>query len=162
MRLGLAVFSAAVVFGGYTLVNTVSSRPATPGAAPAAEERGWLPGAIDDEPAAETRTFELIRYLNPDGSFGMVDDPRRVPPGAKILGRERKTVAVAKPAPAEDVPAEQLGSRLPLRDGAGRPLSAAEQRVMERLLETGVFPDAKQLEEMQGDLDELERERAGR
>jgi len=147
MRLGLAVVSAAAVIGGYALVNTLSSRPAAPGGAtPAAETaRSWAPGALE-EPAPETRTYELIRYLNPDGSLGMVDDPTRVPPGATILGRERKTTAAAKRAPAAPAP--------------GHRLSPAEQRVMEKVLETGVFPDAAQLERMQGDLDALDRERA--
>ena len=147
MRLGLAVVSAAAVIGGYALVNTLGSRPAAhERATPAAEmAHGWRPGAID-EPAAEARTYELIRYLNPDGSLGMVDDPTRVPPGATILGRERKTVTAAKPTAAAPRP--------------DRRLSPAEQRVMERVLETGVFPDASQLEQMQGDLDALDRERA--
>ncbi len=162
MRLGLAVVSAAAVIGGYALVNTLSSRPADSAVgAPGAPEavRSWMPGAID-EPAAEPRSFELIRYMNKDGSFGMVDDPRRVPPGATILGRERKTAAAAKPAPAEPASEERLDSAPRPRAGAGRRLSAAEQRVMEKVLETGVFPDAEQLEQMQGDLDELDRERA--
>ena len=167
MRLGLAVLSAAVVIGGYTLVNTIQSRPADsePGAETASETlRSWMPGAID-EPAVETRSFELIRFMNPDGSFGMVDDARRVPPGATILGRERKQVAAAKPAPAERAPEaevapepeESVDPALP--PGAGRRLSAAERRVMEAVLKSGVMPDASQLEQMQGDLDALEAER---
>jgi hypothetical protein len=147
MRLGLAVVSVAAVIGGYALVNTLGSRPAAPADAKTAAETGrsWAPRAID-EPDSETRTYELIRYLNPDGSLGMVDDPRRVPPGARILGRERKTAAAAKRAPAAPEP--------------GHRLTPAEQRVMERVLETGVSPDAHQLEQMQGDLDALDRERA--
>jgi hypothetical protein len=161
MRLGLAVISAAAVIGGYALVDSVASRPADAsfGSAPAAgEEGGWMPRLID-EPEPETRSYELIRYMNEDGSFGMTDDPRRVPPGARILGRERKTVTVAKPVvePEWDERLDQASRPPP---GAGRKLSGAEQRLMEKLLETGPFPDAHQLEQMQGDLDELERERA--
>jgi hypothetical protein len=157
MRLGLAVVSAAAVIGGYWLVNSIASRPA-PGATPAAqEERGWLPGAIDEpvpEAEVEIRSYELIRYVNPDGSLGMVDDPRRVPPGATITGRERRTVERAKP-PA-DTPPEAPGPPAARTD---RRLSGAEQRLVEKVLETGVFPDAVQLEGMQDDLDALERER---
>jgi hypothetical protein len=106
MRLGLAVACAAAVVGGYLLVNAVASRP-TPAdeAAPAAQAgSGWRPGPIG-EADAEIRSYELIRYVNPDGSLGMTDDPRRVPPGAKITGRERRIVAQAKP-PAEEEPAD--------------------------------------------------------
>jgi hypothetical protein len=102
MRLGLVVVGAAVVVGGYVLVNSIASRPApADGAAPAAHEApGWQPGS--EEPEAEIRSYELIRYVNADGSFGMTDDPRRVPAGAKITGRERRTVARAKPPAAVD------------------------------------------------------------
>jgi hypothetical protein len=155
MRLGLAVLGAAAVIGGYVLVNNVVSRPAPAGGGgPAAEEEpSWLPGPIE-EPEAEIRSYELIRYVNPDGSFGMTDDPRRVPPGAKVTGRERRTVARAKPPPAVDATAAALPP-----EAVRRPPSGAEQRLMEKLLETGPFPDATQLEGMDGDLDELERER---
>jgi hypothetical protein len=156
MRLGLAVLGAAAVIGGFVLVNTVTTRPAPEGEAEAAAaaQRGWRPGPIE-EADAEIRSYELIRYVNPDGSFGMTDDPRRVPPGAKITGRERRTVARAK-AP-EPVEAEEPEAWPPA--GPRRAPSAAERRLMEKLLETGPFPDADQLEEMQPDLDELERER---
>jgi hypothetical protein len=155
MRLGLAVLGAAAVVGGYVLVNHVASRPAPAGGgAPSAEALpGWQPGPID-EAEAEIRSYELIRYLNPDGSFGMTDDPRRVPPGAKITSRERRTIARAKPA-AEPEPTELAPGPAAPR----KPLSAAERRLMEKLLETGPFPDAAQLEEMQPELDEVERER---
>jgi hypothetical protein len=157
MRLGLAALGAAAVIGGFVLVNTLTSRPAPEReAAPAAEgERGWRPGPIE-EAEAEIRSYQLIRYVNSDGSFGMTDDPRRVPPGAKITSRERRTIARAKPA-AEAGPE---GVELPPAPERRR-VSAAERRLIERLLETGPFPDANQLEEMQPDLDELERERGG-
>jgi hypothetical protein len=97
---------------------------------------------------AETRSYELIRYVNKDGSFGMVDDPTRVPRGATIIGRERKTVTAEKPAP----PAAPEPD--PMTAPPQRPLSAAEQRVVEAALEAGLLPDAAQ------HLDEVERERA--
>jgi hypothetical protein len=155
MRLGLAVLGAAAVIGGYALVNSVSGRPAAPAPGSDPGGRSWSPSVLD-EPAPAARTYELIRYVNPDGSFGMVDDPTRVPRGATIIGRERKTAAAAEPAEgpdsdeAADVPAEP----------APGPLSAAERRVMEAVLETGLFPDGAQLERMEDDLDEVERERA--
>jgi hypothetical protein len=156
MRLGLAVAGAAAVIGGWALVNAVASRPVPAGApAPAAgAERDWRPGPIE-EADAEIRSYELIRYVDADGSFGMTDDPRRVPPGAKITGRERRTIARAKPPPLLEPEAPEL----PPAPGR-RPLSGAEQRLMEKLLETGPFPDAHQLEEMQPDLDALEQERS--
>jgi hypothetical protein len=173
MRLGLVVISAAAVVGGYMLVNTIQSDPADPSGQSSVEKtvRGWMPGAIDeDEPATETRSYELIRYMNKDGSVGMVDHESRVPPGAKILGRERKTAVVPKSAPAKpaqfaskksrpepDADEPQLSPEM--RDAAGRPLTDAEKAVMKRVLETGVFPDAHQLEQMQGDLDAVGRER---
>jgi hypothetical protein len=155
MRLGVAVLAAAAVMGGYALVNHVASRPAMPGEE-AAEERGWLPGVIEDEPAPEGRRYELIRYVNKDGSFGMVDDPTRVPKGATIVGRERKTVAAPKPSAAEPAPSGAPMERAP--DGDHR-LSEAEQNLLEKVLETGVFPDANQLDGMQGELDAVEQER---
>jgi hypothetical protein len=158
MRLGLAVVGAAAVIGGYFLVNAVASRPAPAdeAASAAQAEAGWRPGPIE-EAEAEIRSYELIRYVNADGSFGMTDDPRRVPPGAKITGRERRTVARAKP---EAAAAEAPEGWPPLPPaGERRAPSAAERRVMEKLLQTGPFPDAGQLDEMQGDLDELESER---
>ena len=155
MRLGFAVLGAAAVVGAYTLVNTLVHRPAAPGASAAETRRSWMPGVIEDEgeAEAETRSFELIRYLNPDGSFGMVDDARRVPPGAKILSRERRTASVAKAAETAPEPGPAALAT------PGRTLSPAEQRVLQRVLETGVSPDASQLERMQGDVDALERER---
>lgn len=154
MRLGLAVLGAAAVIGGYVVVNNVASRPApADGDAPAAqEEPGWLPGRIE-EPEAEIRSYELIRYVNADGSFGMTDDPRRVPVGAKITGRERRTIARAKPPAAVDAEDAEAPP------AARKPLSGAERRLMEKLLETGPFPDAAQLEKMQPELDEVEAER---
>jgi len=167
MRLGLAVFGAAVVFGGYALVNTIQTGPEGSGSEASATDklRSWMPGAIDDEPGeVETRSYELIRYMNKDGSFGMVDDPTRVPPGATILGRERKTAAVAKQAPTgrEREAAGALSEGKSLSpDKPGRTLSPAEQRLMDSVMKGGPFPDAAQLEQMQKDLDELERERVG-
>jgi hypothetical protein len=167
MRLGLAVFAAAAVLGGYALVNTLGSRPAPPeGAAPAAEaERDWLPSAID-EPAPEARSYELIRYMNKDGSFGMVDDPTRVPPGATILGRERKTVAVTKPAtPAAEPSAdpateeeERLERMLMQRQEASRRLATAQRRITDAVLGSGLFPGSETLEQVQGDLDTMQQE----
>ena len=169
MRLGLVVFSAAAVLGGYALVNSISSRPAEPGdggALAAEAERSWLPGSID-EPAAETRSYELIRYLNQDGSFGMVDDPTRVPPGATIIGRERKTVAVAKPAPARGTDPtgdgeleeeERLERMVEERQASSQRLATIQRRVMETVLSSGLFGDTGRVEKVQKDLDEMQRE----
>ena len=171
MRLGLVAFSAAAVLGGYALVNSISSRPAEPGdggALAAEAERGWLPGSID-EPAGETRSYELIRYLNKDGSFGMVDDPTRVPPGATIIGRERKTVAVRKPAPAHDAdpaadPAleeeERLVRMVEEREASSQRLAQIQRRVMETVLGSGLFGDAAEVGKVQKDLDAMKREAA--
>jgi len=169
MRLGLAVFSAAAVIGGYALVNAISSRPAEPtdaGALAAEAERGWLPGSID-EPAAETRSYELIRYVNKDGSFGMVDDPTRVPPGATIVGRERKTVAVRKPAPApgaeptgdaELEEEERFARMAEQRQASSQRLAAIQRRVMETVLGSGLFGDPAEVGKVQKDLDAMQRE----
>ena len=171
MRLGLAVFSAAAVIGGYALVNSIVSRPAEPGdggALAAESERGWLPGSID-EPAGETRSYELIRYLNKDGSFGMVDDPTRVPAGATIVGRERKTVAVRKPAPARDAdpapdPAleeeERLMRSVEERQASSQRLAQIQRRVMETVLGSGLFGDTGEVGKVQKDLDAMKREAA--
>jgi hypothetical protein len=171
MRLGLAVFSAAVVIGGYALVNSISSRPAEPGdggALTAEAERGWLPGSID-EPEAETRSYELIRYVNKDGSFGMVDDPTRVPPGATIVGRERKTVAVKKPVPAPGAdPAadpeleeeERFMRMVEERRASSQRLAAIQRRVMETVLGSGLFGDPAEAGKVQKDLDAMQREAA--
>ena len=50
--------------------------------------------------------------------------------------------------------------RCPRAEGGPAALALLEQRLMEKVLETGVFPDAEQLEQMQGDQNELDRERA--
>jgi hypothetical protein len=171
MRLGLAVFSAAAVIGGYALVNTIGSRPAEPadgGALAAEADGGWLPGSID-EPVAETRSYELIRYVNKDGSFGMVDDPTRVPPGATIVGRERKTVAVKKPAPAPgadpagdaDLEEEERVMRMvEERQASSQRLAQIQRRVMETVLGSGVFGDRAEVGKVQKDLDAMQREAA--
>ena len=171
MRLGLAVLSAAVVIGGYALVDTVSSRPAEPadgGALGAEAERGWLPGSID-EPAAETRSYELIRYVNKDGSFGMVDDPTRVPPGATIVGRERKTVSVRKPPPAPGADSggdagleeeERFTRMVEERQASSQRLAQIQRRVMETVLGSGLFGDPAEVGKVQNDLDAMQREAA--
>ena len=156
MRLGLAFVGAALVLGAYTLVNTIKSRPTAPeeGAAPIAETvRAFLPDAL--EPGPEPRSYELIQFLKPDGSVGMVDDPKRVPPGAKILSRTRKTEAVPK---RKDPAAEErlAGGR---RTRPGRGLTVAEQALLDAVLESGVHPDAHELEQMEDELDAVERER---
>jgi hypothetical protein len=171
MRLGLAVFSAAAVIGGYALVNTIGSRPAEPadsGALAAEAGGGWLPGSID-EPVAETRSYELIRYVNKDGSFGMVDDPTRVPPGATIVGRERKTVAAKKPEPAAGAePAgdaeleeeERFMRMVEERQASSQRLAQIQRRVMETVLGSGVFGDPAEVGKVQNDLDAMQREAA--
>jgi hypothetical protein len=171
MRLGLAVFSAAAVIGGYALVNTIGSRPAEPadgGALAAEADGGWLPGSID-EPVAETRSYELIRYVNKDGSFGMVDDPTRVPPGATIVGRERKTVAVKKPVPAagaelagdaELEEEERFVRMVEERQASSQRLAQIQRRVMETVLGSGVFGDPAEVGKVQNDLDAMQREAA--
>ncbi len=169
MRLGLVVFSAAVVIGGYALVNSVESRPAETGdgSAPAAQaERSRLPDSIG-EPVPELRTYELIRYVNKDGSFGMVDDPTRVPPGAAILGRERKTVTVARPGASDDVdPAfaeemeeeERLVRMVEQRQESMKRLASIQRRVAETVLGSGLFGADSKLGKVQKDLDEMQRE----
>jgi hypothetical protein len=173
MRLGLAVLGAAAVIGGYALVNSIQGRPAQSGddgEHAASSGSSWLPGAIEDEPEAETRSYELIRYLNKDGSFGMVDDPTRVPPGATIVRRERKTVAVRKPAPAAG-PAdaapdaaleeeERMIRMVEEREASSQRLAAIQRRVMETVLGSGLFGDAAEVGKVQKDLDAMKREAA--
>src|SRR5262245_36453604 len=156
MRLGLAFVGAALVLGAVALVNTLDGRPAAEeeAATPIAETvRGWIPDAL--EPAPEPRSYELIQFLKPDGSFGMVDDPKRVPPGAKILSRTRKTEAA--PKKAEPAPDERVAGGRRARPGRG--LTVAEQALLDAVLESGVHPDAHQLEQMEDELEAAERER---
>jgi hypothetical protein len=166
MRLGLVVLSAAAVTGGTLLVNTISSRPAFGPAErpPAAEaERDLRPGS-SAAPPPETRRYELIRYVTKDGSFGMVDDPTRVPPGATIVGRERKTVVTEKPAAPEPFlepeleEEERLERMLEQRHQAGQRLAAAQRRIAESVLGSGLFPRSETLGKLQGELDTMQQE----
>lgn len=122
MRLRLAVLSAAAVVGGYALVSSVQGRFSGPGDGSEPSGRSWSPSVLE-EPAPATRTYELIRYVNPDGSLGMVDDPTRVPRGATIVGRERRTMTVATPAAPEAAGPESAPPperTMPRRDARSR------------------------------------------
>ncbi len=166
MRLGLVVVSAAAVVGGYLLVNTVSSRPATAPVepTPVAESKRELRPGSSSTPPPETRRYELIRYITKDGSFGMVDDPTRVPPGATIVGRERKTVVAEQPAASEPSfspefeEEERLERMLEQRRQAGQRLAAAQRRIAETVLGSGLFPGSETLGKVQGELDTMQRE----
>jgi hypothetical protein len=90
-----------------------------------------------------------------------------VPPGATIVGRERKTVSVARPDPGSDVdPAlageleeeERLVRMLEQRQAASRRLGAIQRRLAETVLGSGMFGADSKLAEAHKDLDALLRE----
>jgi hypothetical protein len=94
-----------------------------------------------------------------------------VPPGARIVSRERKTVPVARPAEAPDADAygstgwrdeleeeRRLERILEERRESGRRLTALQRQLMEKLAGAGWLPGADAPLEVQQDLDAMQRE----